>query len=72
MIFLPLVSIALGVAGLLLPQILAYQTAFLSVMAAGLVNRLRTGMSKILYLLVCRFLRLYLFSFLVRTAFNLF
>ena len=27
-------------------------------MAAGLVNRLRTGMSKILYLLVCRFLRL--------------
>ena len=32
--------------------------SFLSVMAAGLVNRLRTGMSKILYLLVCRFLRL--------------
>ena len=30
----------------------------LSVMAAGLVNRLRTGISKILYLLVCRFLRL--------------
>ena len=37
---------------------LAYQTDFLSVMAAGLVNRLRTDMSKILYLLVCRFLRL--------------
>ena len=30
----------------------------LSVMAAGLVNRLRTGIVKILYLLVCRFLRL--------------
>ena len=30
----------------------------LSVMAAGLVNRLRTGMSKILYHLVCRFPRL--------------
>ena len=30
----------------------------LSVMAAGLVNRLRTGRSKILYLLVCRFPRL--------------
>ena len=30
----------------------------LSVMAAGLVNRVRTGMSKILYLLVCRFPRL--------------
>ena len=44
--------------GLLLPQMLAYQTVFLSVMAAGLVNRLRTGMSKILNLLFCRFLRL--------------
>ena len=31
---------------------------FLKVMAAGLVNRLTTGMSNILYLLVCRFLRL--------------
>ena len=30
----------------------------LSVMAVGLVNRLRTDMCKILYLLVCRFLRL--------------
>ena len=39
-------------------QMLAYQTDFSSVMAVGLVNRLRTGMSKILYLLVCRFLRL--------------
>ena len=46
---------ALGVAGLLLPQILAYQTDFLSVMAAGQVNRLRTGMSKILYLHVVGF-----------------
>ena len=44
--------------GLLLPQMLAYQTAFFSVMAAGLMNRLRTGMSKILNLLGCRFLRL--------------
>ena len=39
-------------------QMLAYQIDFLSVMATGLVNRLRTDMSKILYLLVCRFLRL--------------
>ena len=30
----------------------------LSVMAVGLVNRLRTDMCKILYLLVCQFLRL--------------
>ena len=30
----------------------------LGVMAVGLVNRLRTDMCKILYLLVCRFLRL--------------
>ena len=36
-----------------LPQMLAYQVAFLSVMAVGLVNRLRTDMCKILYLLVC-------------------
>ena len=50
--------VALGAAGLLLPQMLAFQTDFLSVMAAGLVNRLGTGMSKILYLLVCWFLRL--------------
>ena len=35
-----------------------YQTDLLSVMAAGLVNWLKTGMSKILYLHVCRFLRL--------------
>ena len=55
LIFLPLVPMALGVAGLLLPQILAYQTDFLSVMAAGQVNRLRTGMFKILYLLVVGF-----------------
>ena len=50
--------VALGAAGLLLPQMLAYQTDFLGVMDAGLVNQLRTGTSKILYLLVCRFLRL--------------
>ena len=31
---------------------------FLSVIAVGLVNRLRTGMSKIRYLHVCRFLML--------------
>ena len=62
----------LGVAGLLLPQMLVYQIDFLIVMAARLVNRLRTGMSEILYLLVCRFLRLYVFSFFVRTTFNLF
>ena len=31
---------------------------FFNVIAAGLVNRLWTGMSKILYLHVCRFLRL--------------
>ena len=43
----------------LLPQMLACQTDFLSVMAAGLVKWLRTGMCKILYLHdVCRFLRL--------------
>ena len=58
LIFLPLVRVALGVAGPLLPQMLAYQINFLSVMAAGLVNWLRTDVSKILYLLVCRFLRL--------------
>ena len=43
-----IVRIALGVAGPLLPQMLAFQIDFLSVMAAGLVNRLRTDMSKIL------------------------
>ena len=58
LVFLPLVRIALGVAGVLLPQMPAYQTDFLSVAAAGLVNRLRTSMSEILYLHVCRFLRL--------------
>ena len=42
---------------------------FLSVMAAGLVNRLRTGIFKILYLHVCRFLKFKVFSFLVCTAF---
>ena len=41
-----------------LPRMLAYQIDSLSVMAVGLVNRLRTDMCKILYLLVCRFLRL--------------
>ena len=68
--FLPLVRIALGVAGLLRLQM--YHTDFLSVMTAELVNGLRTGMSKILYLLICRFLRRWVFSFLVRTAFKLF
>ena len=58
LIFVTLVRIALGVAGPLLPQMLAYQINYLSVMATGLVNRLRTEMSKILYLLVCCFLRL--------------
>lgn len=33
-------------------------TAALNVMATGLMTRLRTGMFKILYLHVCRFLRL--------------
>ena len=42
----------------MLVQMLVYQIDFLSVMAVGLVNRLRTDMCKILYLLVCRFLRL--------------
>ncbi|CAH3173557.1 unnamed protein product, partial [Porites lobata] len=54
------------VAGPLLPQMLAYQIDFLSVMAVGLVNRLRTDMSKILYLLVCRF---YLVGLARRTVF---
>ena len=58
LIFLLLVRIALGVAGPRLLQMLAYQIDFLSVMTVGLVNRLRTDMWKILYLLVSRFLRL--------------
>lgn len=58
LIFLPLVRIALGMAAPRLPQVLAYQIDFLSVMAVGLVNRLRTDMCKVLYLLLCRFLRL--------------
>lgn len=44
--------------GATLPQMLAYQIDFLSVMALGLVNWLRTDMCNIPYLLVCRFLRL--------------
>ena len=43
----------------LLPQMLACQTGFLSVMAAGLVKWLKPEMCKILYLHdVCRFLKL--------------
>jgi len=49
---------AIGTHSPRLLQMLAYQIDFLSVMAVGLVNRLRTDMCKILYLLVCRFLRL--------------
>jgi len=56
--FCQIESIAFGVAGPWLLQMLTYEIDFLTVMAVGLVNRLRTDMCKILHLLVYRFLRL--------------